>query len=726
MSVVSVPGEGSVRRIDPLFRMAVVNGIRAVVETNIRKGIDLDARDERGATLLMLAAGKGHSTICRLLLDAGADPDLRDSEGRDAAAYASANKRNDAFLVIVEKRARRAPAKPTGEPEYVDARDESGGGGFSEPARPSDLGSTGSNHAPLVQEVPADSEPVVVPSSCWEIAAEPERPDQDAGALKAAANESFDISLARARSDGEDWSGTRIDLPVASRESSPSVECLFEPSLRRRIGRLLMQGLQTGMVHPLQISTVAAKFGEPAILERVLSAMLGDLGVDIGEDTPRSWAQIRKPSTAERMMVHDAFDAVVLEVTGGSDELRDLRTDIERWSLLDREDEIIYGRQIQEGFEDALGIASRSETLLARIVEAGELVLAGRSSVSDLIEVEDDSIQPVDDDEESTVADDGAELVVPDMPEPLRRLLDKHERIKAALETVRTARGWIDPVSARHTSALLADYGFAPGFLRSLSALEPGSDREARLLEEYRRAVWRMDYARERMVLSNMKLVIWQARKYRATSHLSLADLVQEGAVGLMKAAVKFDPSRGFKFATYGLWWIRQSITRAIADGDRMIRMPVHVHEHYRKLRRRVAAGEDYASFSVEAVAEDLQIAPRLADSILGAFFDVEVVGDLYDVAAIGGDEACADDPEVILDQKNLRDEIADLLDELDPRQRDVIRRRFGLGDGNEQTLEEIGQLYGVTRERIRQIEAKAIRYLAHPVRARRLEAYLG
>jgi RNA polymerase primary sigma factor len=285
-------------------------------------------------------------------------------------------------------------------------------------------------------------------------------------------------------------------------------------------------------------------------------------------------------------------------------------------------------------------------------------------------------------------------------------------------------------LSARRMAGVLAECEFTSKFLRSLAELAPTSEREARLLDEYRRALRRMDYARERMVLSNMKLVIWHARKYRATCHLSLSDLIQEGAIGLMKAAVKFDPTRGFKFATYGLWWIRQSITRAIADQARTIRIPVHAIESISKVSRTVyALGlegvqdptpeqiAEKAAMPLDRVRKTLRVPktePVALDCLGPSKSDV---GEIIDHRGAN--------PFDNVFYSTLRSTTTKVLLSLTPREERVLRMRFGIGLKSEHTLEEVGEQFGVTRERIRQIEAKALRKMRHPSRSRKLQNFL-
>jgi len=332
----------------------------------------------------------------------------------------------------------------------------------------------------------------------------------------------------------------------------------------------------------------------------------------------------------------------------------------------------------------------------------------------------------------------------------LRRLMHRRRRAVKLIEDLSLRTSRIQPLMKKlqHISEKMDELGRTIAsededmpeedldvMNEELDGLKDLAFEESDLLRKRVKAIHKVFYdyehAKRDLAGGNLRLVVSIAKKYRNRG-LSFLDIIQEGNTGLMRAVDKYEYRRGYKFSTYATWWIRQAITRAIADHARTIRIPVHMIETMSRLRniskrliqllgREPAIEEiaDEAGMTVSEARRVLKISrhPISLDRPIGESED-SYFGDFIE-------DASAESPMVTAGTEMLKDRIEDVLKTLTYREREIIKLRYGIGDGYTYTLEEVGRIFKVTRERVRQVEAKAIRKLQHPVRARKLEGFL-
>jgi RNA polymerase primary sigma factor len=332
----------------------------------------------------------------------------------------------------------------------------------------------------------------------------------------------------------------------------------------------------------------------------------------------------------------------------------------------------------------------------------------------------DDIILPVEDDDDTSKVIDSSGGPLSDIDEPaIDELVDEEDTDEDTLNSGQ----YFDDVSDDSVRLYLREIGKIPLL---------NAEEELALAQ---RVVAGEKKAKDKMAEANMRLVVSIAKRYSGRG-LDFLDLIQEGNTGLLRAVEKFDPDKGFKFSTYATWWIRQAITRAIADQARTIRIPVHMVETINKLLRtqRRMTQELNREPTIEELGKELEMEPEKVEYVIKikqdiTSLDAGVGRDGEDEDSVLGDFIEDEDgatPEESATSQLLKEQVQAVLSTLSEREQKIVKMRFGLENGKSHTLEEVGQEFAVTRERIRQIEAKALAKLRKHKDAKKLHEYLG
>jgi RNA polymerase primary sigma factor len=533
----------------------------------------------------------------------------------------------------------------------------------------------------------------------------------------------------------------------------------IHPEHKEQAERLLARGRQQGYVTQEDIVR-AIPDAEPGEIEELLLA-LDDNNVEILEaERGPNWAQVKEEEEeTEELQREDAISAVLAsDLISVDDPVRMYLKEIGKVPLLTAEEEVNLAKSIELGEQALVSPALAVIHLYELGVEIKKRMALGRPK-----EFVDEATRFTDKSLRRTLGDDesGKELRrltnrLLKLRDPLKAESNSKEISTEAKVLIDETVGLIDAAkrdAQRLAFRILPQYakihGPAEGaerlgelvmlgqevrdvLVKNLNVLvEADADEQRALRRLADELIQKGDDARHNLTEANLRLVVSIAKKYIGRG-MSFLDLIQEGNIGLIRAVEKFDYRKGYKFSTYATWWIRQAITRAIADQARTIRIPVHMVETINKLIR-VSRGllqELGREPTAEEIAERMLITPDKVREIvkvsqepvsletpIGEEEDSHLGDFIPDNQALAPSDAAS--------HKLLKEQVESVLEGLTGRERRVLQLRFGLEDGRTRTLEEVGREFNVTRERIRQIEAKALRKLRHPSRSRKLKDYL-
>lgn len=703
-------------RLSPAFRMAVLAGATDSVRLHLDSAHDVDAVDEKGRSALMLAASKGHVDVCRLLLEQGANPDLRDVDGNDALSVAASRGEAEVLALLTGNRAGSSSAS-VGEANAA-AGNEAGRPPNSADALDAIVGEAPEDEEFRSPEADADS---IFDLAAWQEYSERPPPPDDASCAESAGIQQRALSRHIPLDSDENWDDVEIDLPDMDdliRRKAPLTE-----AQKRQLLALLLEALRDGRVRSDRIAEVLPEGGEdrePGGEETIsnLYIVLGDLGVVIDVDPMAPDAPLPAGDNDDEKYGDTASDALAF-----LGRLQSSETDpffLYARSLpstrLTRADEAKLGAEIEEGALEVLNGVAASPAAMATLCDDAEAVLRGDAAARLMFEIGEEGIAV----EEEECGDDvdGAAGTAHEF----EGLAGGHLglELRARLRAIVDGSRRIGADKGELVSGILRAQ-LSPEYLEKLQRIAMGDAAAGAARERTRAGIERKHNARRRLVEANLKLVVWVAKKYGG---LSFMDRIQEGNIGLMRAADRFDYRRGTKFSTYAVWWIRQAITRAVADQGRTIRIPVHMLETLRKVEkaRNALLYETGHEPDAECIAGRIELPATRVIKVMTlpaepVSLDSDQAGDVMGMIHEG-----VLTPEERLMISGTQAVVKRQFRRLTAREERIIRQRFGIGC-EERTLEEIGQAFDVTRERIRQIEEKAMRKLGHPAYAKKLLA---
>lgn len=734
--------------------MAVLAGVESAVQVHIDRGDDLNARDDKGLTPLMLSAARNKAAVCKLLIQCGADAGLLDPSGKTALHIAQAAAAHEAVAVIesascAAERANDevdlgAPLTTVLSESSVDVTDEpsapcSDSSGATEPPSLNHADSAGDVvevSSPTNEWAPDfDDDGGAFDLTGWEAENEQPPPESDPTLSAAAFEVQQAISRHQPIDTSIDWDDFEAYLPE---RASP----LLRPEdmdVREQLRLVLLRAIREGSVPDSLIEDLS--FDGDGVPSQEAGALLrmviNDLGAETDERFEYSSAHenfevVVSPveSQDEEVVVADALAFIDELAARRNEPMRIYQREFQRESLLSAEGEVALGQAMERGIEAALDSLASWPSGVSAVLDGVRMVMSGAKplrwiSAGPRVEPHDIDVHSEvkfgaepgmlaedlnEEDEHGSQSDFNENASVDESSE----LFAHAERLSGlVVSSSRGAPEWPECRSAIET------LGLTRGFLLELADSDFSGEQEpafafVQAMKGYRRS-------RDRMTVANLKLVFFIAKKYLFSGQ-PLDDLVQEGNIGLIKAVDRYDWRRGFKFSTYATWWIRQQVGRHVADKSKTIRLPVHVYEKVQRIAQATHAFEMEAGRAptIDEIAARVDM-PAHKVAGLNRVVQEPLPIDEQDVdasIAVGAqDDFIARDPMDIVSDLQLINSVEGLLDTLKSKDARILRLRFGIGVPDSMTLEEIGSRLNVTRERVRQLQAAAIRKLQHPGR---------
>lgn len=739
--------------------MAIMAGVESAVQVHIDRGDDLDARDASGMTPLMLSAARNKPAICRLLLSAGADHCLLDPSGKTALEIARAAGSYDTAAVLdafrqPPLRAPSAEIPPEAELGAVvrpltdaDVSACSGSTASATGAHAEDEGEPEIEFPPQISVAESELERSPAPASNaeeagdhgefdlsgWESEEEPTRPEADLIVQDLASAIQSAITLHQPIDSSAGWDDIEAFLPEVALPLARADDAEGRALLRR----LLLRAIREGSVPSLDVqaqSTNEDRSDNPEA-EAFLAMVVNDLGAEVDERfeyvaSSESFDVFVDPEETpdEEAEVDEALAAIDRAASPRLEPLRIYQREFQRLRLLTAEEEIHLAKEMEAKLEAAINSLAAWPAGLALTLAAGAEAISGVRMLSSIWAGGADA-QPEPATAESLEADapaqEGPEEAADDESESTDQgptdagdtaFSDALRRLAALVEGDGAQRA-SPPEIRQALCALRLNRRFLLELIDESEGLAP--------CPPFARAMASFRIARDRMAAANLKLAFFHAKKYLYSGE-TLDDLAQEGNVGLLKAIDRYDWRRGFRFSTYATWWVRQQISRYVADKARTIRMPVHVHEKVQRAERIVQRFEAATGRapSLDELAERMEMPRHRLAALLRippepSRIDESPVDELISINA--RDTLWLPDPADAVEALQVKAEVDRYISSLSTKDRKeecILRLRYGIGIDEPLTLEEVGQLFEVTRERIRQIETKAIRKLKHPRRS--------